>query len=106
MSNDIIPYNMRTGLINTGQLSDLEGTFDDLGQLISYMRDLSRSLVPLSDNINTFITTAPDKLHRFISDNKLLFLSGMAGGALIGGYLLSSIFINILDIRRHLLSNK
>jgi len=57
-------------------LNDLDGTFDDIGQLIFYLRDLSRelvpltnSLVPLSNNLNDLIENLPSKLEKFFIHN-------------------------------------
>ena len=46
MTDEIINYEL-----NNNNLKDLSGTLDDIGQLISYLRDLSRQLVPLVDSL-------------------------------------------------------
>jgi len=81
------------------QLNDLSGTFDDIGQLISYMRDLSRSLVPLSDNLNDLIENFPDKFSKFLDANQPVLLAGLASIVLVVGYFGTGIVKNIKEIK-------
>ena len=106
--NDIIRYEDPTdsGIIHQANLNDLAGTFDDMGQLIAYMRDLTRdlnplvkSLVPLSDNLNDFIENYQKKMESFFDDNPLLLIGGIFGVSIVGGYLTTGIIKNILAIK-------
>ena len=99
MSNGLIKY-------EKSNLNDLSGTFDDIGQLIAYLRDLSRqmvplvdSLVPLSENLNDTIENFGAKLERFLIDNPFFSISFILGIAMIGGYLSTGIIKNILEIK-------
>ena len=90
-------------------MQDLNGTFDDVGQLISYLRDLSRdlvpltnSLVPLSQNLNDLIENLPSRLAKFFNNNPFFAIIGMVGVALLGGYLGTSIIRNILEIKQEI----
>ena len=101
MANDIIKYEID----NKNPLNDLSGTFDDLGQLISYLRDLSRqlvplvdSIVPLSDTLNDLIANLPNKLEKFLFNNPF-FAFTVSGLGLLGiAYLTTGIIRNILEI--------
>ena len=97
MTNELIKYDENVADRRTN-LNDLDGTFDDIGQLISYLRDLSRdlvpltiSLVPLSNNLNDLIKNLPSKLEKFFIHNPFFAISGIVGVALLGGYLGTSI---------------
>jgi len=105
MSNDLIKYEEN----NNTNLDDLHGTISDIGQLIAYLRDLSRdlnplvkSLVPLADNLNDLIENSPQKLEKFFVNNPLIAISGILGIAMISGYLGTGIIKNILEIKREI----
>jgi len=107
INNDLIKYENTNNIPHQPNLTDLSGTFNDIGQLIAYMRDLSRqlvplvdSLVPLSDNLNDAIENLPEKLENFFNDNPVFAVSGILGIALISGYLGTSIIKNILEIKK------
>jgi hypothetical protein len=115
MSTELIKYgsdnSVSSSLLDTDirSLGDLSGTFDDIGQLISYLRDLSRqlvplvdSLVPLADNINDAIENFPEKFSRFMSNNPVYLLACLFGSLFIGSYIGTGIYRNILDIQEHL----
>ena len=102
MSNEIVKYNFEKGRNYSHNLDDLSGTFDDIGQLLSYMRDLTRqmvplvdSLVPLSDNLNEVLEDFPSRLERFLDNNPLFLCGGIAGLVLVFGYLGTGIIKNI-----------
>jgi hypothetical protein len=101
MKTDIVPYSSNTHLNNSSSgLHDLNGTFDDIGELIAYVRDLTQALVPLARNVDATITDLPKKISNFLEDNVPLAITGIAGGVLIGGYLASGIVKNIVSINR------
>jgi len=109
MRNDLIRYDasIDNDIIHQPNLDDLSGTINDIGQLIAYLRDLSRdlvpltnSLVPLADNLNDFIENYPKKLENFFSDNPLIAVGGIAGISLIFGFLGTGIAKNIIEINR------
>ena len=106
--NELIRYEepIDSEIIHQPNLNDLNGTFDDMGQLIAYMRDLVRdvnplvkSLVPLSDNLNDFIENYQKKMETFFEDNPLIAIGGIVSVALVGGYLTTGIIKNILEIK-------
>jgi hypothetical protein len=106
MNNEMIKYEMINNTDGSG-LNDLDGTFDDIGQLIIYLRDLSRqlvplvdSLVPLSENLNDLIENLPNKLERFFLDNPFFAIGGVLGISMLGGYLGTGIIRNILEINK------
>jgi len=108
MRNELIKYG-GDGAMYRNNLNDLDGTFDDIGQLISYLRDLSRdlvpltnSLVPLSENLNDLIENLSSKLEKFFNNNPFFTISGIVGVALLGGYLGTSIIKNIIEIKREI----
>jgi len=96
MNNEIIKYEN----LSENNLNDLSGTFNDIGQLIAYMRDLTRSLVPLSDNLNEVLEHFPQKLEKFLANNPLFAISGIAGITLLFGYFGTGIIKNILAINK------
>ncbi|MDR0927440.1 MAG: hypothetical protein LBO69_06700 [Ignavibacteria bacterium] len=83
------------------KLNDLSGTFDDLGQLIAYMRDLTKSLVPLSDALTDTIENLPAKVSKFVDNNPGLMLFTGVGAVLIGGALATTIINNCMQIRNN-----
>jgi hypothetical protein len=93
MSNEIIRYE--------NNLNDLSGTFEDIGQLIAYVRDLSKTLIPLSDNLNDAIENLPKKVKDFLEDNQPILFFGAFGIFLLGGYLGTGIVKNILAIKQN-----
>lgn len=106
MINDIIRYDAGK-IMDYLDLSDLSGTLDDIGQLIVYLRDLSRqlvplvdSLVPLSDNLNDTIENLAKKIEHFLKDNPLLTFGVILSIGMVGGYLLTGIIKNVLEIKR------
>ena len=99
MNNELIKYKIDDAVINRSKLDDLSGTFGDIGQLIAYMRDLTRTLVPLSNNLNDFIENLPSKVDNFLDKNKPLLFAGVLGCILVGGYLGTGIVKNILEIK-------
>ena len=106
MSREIVKYETYNKH-NTSKLNDLDGTFDDIGQLIAYLRDLSRqlvplvdSLVPLSDNLNDLIENYSIKLEKLLLNNPILTIGGILGIAMVGGYLTTGIIKNILEINK------
>jgi hypothetical protein len=96
MNNEIIKFEE----VEQNNLNDLSGTINDIGQLISYMRDLTRSLVPLSNNLNDVIENLPNKISKFLDNNPLFAISGVAGIALLVGYLGTGTVKNILEIKQ------
>ena len=70
------------------------------------MRDLTRTLVPLSNNLNDVIENLPSKIDKFLENNVPLVFAGVLGAALIGGYLGTGIIKNILEIKTQLNSKK
>ena len=109
MRNEIIKYEPNIKNIDVNNLNDIYGTLDNVGELIGYLRDLSRqlvplvdSLVPLSDNLNDVIDNLPKKLERFFNNNPTLTIAGILRILLFVGYLGTGIFRNILEIRNGL----
>ena len=117
MSAEIIKYDgnnlEHSSLVHTDRhfnnLQDLSGTLDDIGELIAYLRDLSRQLVPLvdsavpvMDNLNDVIENLPKKLERFLEDNPAILFAGVFGTLFIGTYIGTGIFRNILEIKKNL----
>jgi hypothetical protein len=95
MNNELIKYEIG----NQNNLNDLAGTFSDIGELIAYMRDLTRTLVPLSNNLNDVLENFPDKIKKFFADNSLFAIGGIAGITLLAGYLGTGTVKNILLIK-------
>jgi len=98
MNNELIKYEVEP----KNNLNDLSGTISDIGQLIAYMRDLTRSLVPLSNNLNDVMENLPNKISRFLDNNPLFAISGITGIILLVGYLGTGTVKNILEIRNEL----
>ena len=105
MTKELINYGMDNNSNALG-LNDLEGTFDDLGQLIAYLRNLSRqlvplvdSLVPLSNNLNDLIDNLPYRIEQFLLHNPFFAISGVICISMFSGYILTGIIRNILEIK-------
>ena len=107
MRNEIIKYN--ANINNENNLKDIYGTLNNIDDLIGYLRDLSRqlvplvdSLVPLSDNLNDVINNLSKKIEKFFNQNPTLKITAIIGIIMIGGYLTTGTMKNILDIKQGL----